>query len=72
MRAMSSTSLSRVMRWREDRMVLFRQSATFAGLSAESSAICVMPMIPFMGVLISCDMRLRKLLLDALATSERR
>ena len=57
---MSRMPLSRLSRYSDDACTLFRQSTRRSSLCSGFKAISVMPMMPFMGVRISCDMRARK------------
>ena len=56
----SRIPLSRSSRYSDDACTLFRQSMRRSSLCSGFKAISVMPMMPFMGVRISWDMRARK------------
>ena len=64
---MSSMSLISDSRCSEDSVTFSKHSRTLASSPILSSAMAVMPMMPFMGVRISCDMRDRKSVLARLA-----
>lgn len=55
------------MRWREATATFSKHSRTFSSSPIRSRAMEVMPMMPFIGVRISCDMRERNSLLARLA-----
>ena len=59
----SSTSLIRLRRWLLEVLILSRVSATFSGSLRWEEAILVRPMIAFIGVRISWDILVRKVLL---------
>ena len=65
----SRISLIRLSRYWEERSIFLRQSSTLSGSSFSLMAIPVIPMIAFIGVRISWDMRERKSLLARLAKS---
>ena len=54
-RVMSNTSLIRFSRCVDVPSIFFKQSVTTAAFSAFCMAIAVMPIIPLMGVRMSCD-----------------
>ena len=64
----SRTSSIRASRWLLDILIFFRQSSTRSGSWLWDMAMAVIPMIAFMGVRISWDIRARKLLFASLAS----
>ena len=67
--ATSKTSLMSDSRKRDDKAILFRHSLSRSGLPTFMPAMAVIPMIAFIGVLMSCDIRERNSLLAWLACS---